>query len=89
MLLPEWVGLCTPQAPVGLSSDLSREAVSLSCCRPNPHGRFQSGLRLYFPELEPWVTVCFAPCHLSGLSVRKCGAEGCYPLLCLPHSPPL
>ena len=27
---------------MGLSSDLSREAGSLSCCHPNPHGRFQS-----------------------------------------------
>ena len=32
---------------MGLSNDLSCEAGSLSCCR---------GLRLYFPELEPWVT---------------------------------
>ena len=40
---------------MGLSNDLSCEAGSLSCCRPNSHGGFQSGLRLYFPELEPWV----------------------------------
>ena len=56
MLVPKYVGLCMLQAPVGLSNDLSCEAGSLSCCRPNPHGRFQSGLRLYFPELEHWVT---------------------------------
>ena len=42
VLVPEWVGLCTLQAPVGLSNDLSCEAGSLSCCRPNPQGRFQS-----------------------------------------------
>ena len=42
VLVPEWVGLCTPHAPVGLSNDLSCEAGSLSCCRPNPHRRFQS-----------------------------------------------
>ena len=42
VLVPKWVGLCTPQAPVGLSNDLSCEAGSLSCCRPNPHGHFQS-----------------------------------------------
>ena len=41
VLVPEWVGLCTPKAPVGLSNDLSCEAGSLSCCRPNPHGHFQ------------------------------------------------
>ena len=27
--------------------------------------------------------------HSSGLSVGKCGAAGCYLLLCLPRSPPL
>ena len=40
---------------MGLSNVLSCEAGSLSCCRPNPHGHFQTGLRLYFPRLEPWV----------------------------------
>ena len=33
--------------------------------------------------------VCFALRRLSGLSVLKCGAMGCYPLLCLPRSLPL
>ena len=42
VLVPEWVGLCTLQAPVGLSNNLSSEAGSLSCCHPNPHGHFQS-----------------------------------------------
>ena len=42
VLVPEWVGLCTLQAPVGLSNNLSCEAGSLSCCCPNPHGHFQS-----------------------------------------------
>ena len=42
VLVPEWVGLCTPQAPVSLSNDLSCEAGSLSFCCPNPHRRFQS-----------------------------------------------
>ena len=42
VLVPEWVGLCTPQAPVGLSNDLSCEAGSLSCSCPKPHGSFQS-----------------------------------------------
>ena len=42
---------------MGLSNDLSCEVMSLSCCRPNPHGAFSiRGLRLYFPKLEPWVT---------------------------------
>ena len=41
---------------MGLSNELSCEAESFSCCRLNPHRCFQSELlRLYFPELEPWV----------------------------------
>ena len=90
VLVPEWVGLCTPQAPVGASNDLSHEAGSLSCCCPNPHGRFQSEVWGFIsPRWSPGLRVCFAPLHLSGLSVRECGIAGCYPLLCLPLSPPL
>ena len=33
---------CMFLAPVGLSSELSCEAGSFSCCRLNPHGCFQS-----------------------------------------------
>ena len=48
------------------------------------------GLRLYFPVLEPWVAwSALFPAIRPGLSVRKCGAAGCYPPLCLPRSPPL
>ena len=63
---------------MGLSNDLSCEAGSLSCCRPNPHGRFQiRGLRLYFPELEPWVTPSASvPDVHPGLSVHECGVAG-------------
>ena len=47
---------------MGLSNNLSCEAGSLSCCRPNPQGRFQSGLRLYFPRAGTLgYAVCFAP----------------------------
>ena len=42
VLVPQWVGLCTLLAPVGLSNDLSLEAGSLSCCSPNSQGHFQS-----------------------------------------------
>ena len=76
VLAPEWVGLRTPYAPVGLSNDLSCEAGSLSCCRPNPHGRFQS---------EVWGFI--SPCWSPGL--WEYGAAGCYPMLCLPRCPPL
>ena len=63
---------------MGLSNDLSCEAGSLSCCRPNPHGCFLiRGLRLYFPELEPWVTrAAWLPAVRLGLSVRECRAAG-------------
>ena len=54
---------------MGLSNDLSCEAGSLSRCRPNPHGRFQS-------EVCLGCTVCFTPRRLSALSVRECGAIG-------------
>ena len=54
---------------MGLSSDFSCEAGSFSCCRPNPHGRFQS-------EVCLGCEVCFTPRRLSGLSVRECGATG-------------
>ena len=54
MLVPELVGLCTLQAPVGLSNDLSCEAGSLSCCCPNPHGHFQS-------EVWGFISPCWSP----------------------------
>ena len=53
VLVPEWVGLCTPQAPVGLSKDLFCEAESLSCCRPNSHGRFQSEVCGFISHWSP------------------------------------
>ena len=75
---------------MGLSNNLSCEAGSLSCCCPNPHGRFQSGLRLYFPELEPWVTrsaslpaVC--PVYLCA-NVGLQGATHCSACPALRHS---
>ena len=72
---------------MGLSNELSCEAGSLSSCRPNPQGCFHSGLRLYFPALEPWVVPSASlPAIRPRLSVRECGAAGCYPLLCPPCS---
>ena len=42
--------------PVGLSKELSCEAGSFPHCSLNPPQVFSvSGLRLYFPMLEPWV----------------------------------
>ena len=44
---------------MGLSKDLSREAGSLSCCCPNPHGLFQS-------EVSGFISPCWSP-GLRGL----------------------
>ena len=39
-----------------------------------------TGLRLYFPRPGALgCEVCFVPHRWFGLSVRKCGAAGCYP----------
>ena len=70
---------------MGLSNDLSCEAGSLSCCCPNPHRHFQS-------EVCLGCVVCFTPRHLSGLSVRECGAAGSasgHCLSCWSHTPPV
>ena len=55
VLIPGWVGLCTFQDLVGLSSEHSCEARSFSH-GSNPHCSLPPEvLRLYFPPLEPWV----------------------------------
>ena len=62
VLVPEWVGLCTLSAPVGLSNDLSCEAGTFSCCRPNPHGCFHSKVWGLFPRARALgYVVCFDP----------------------------
>ena len=59
---------------MGLSKDLSCEAGSLTCCRPNPQGRFQSEVfKLYFPALEPWVT---RSASLPGYLCTHVGPQG-------------
>ena len=71
---------------MGLSNDLSCEAGSLSCCR---------GLRLYFPELEPWVTrsaslptVC--PVYLcEDVGPQGSTRRSACPVLCHSESGPL
>ena len=76
--IPEWVGSCTFQDPLGLSNELSCEAGSLSCCRLNPHRCFQSViLKLYFPELELWVARSVSlPLVPRSLSTSECGTAG-------------
>ena len=51
---------------MGLSNDLSCETGSLSCCCPNPHGRFQSESEALFPHAGALgYAVYFAPRHSS------------------------
>ena len=51
---------------MGLSNDLSCEAGSLSCCCPQPPRAFSiTGLRLYFPTLEPWFAQSASLSHFS------------------------
>ena len=67
VLVPEWVGLCILEAPVGLSNDLSCEAGSLSCCcSPTPTGFFNQRSEALFPHAGALGhVVCFAPRRLS------------------------
>ena len=78
--MPLWVSPMTSPVRLGVSP----------AAAPTPTGIFNQRFEAVFP----WAgalgcAVCFAPCRLSGLSVRECGATGCYPPLCLPRSPPL
>ena len=70
VLIPGQVVLCMFQDFVGLSSELSCETGSFSCCLNTHSFFFQSEvLRLYFPTLEPWIArpACstVVPPHLS------------------------
>ena len=57
---------------------------------PTPTGAFNQRFEALFPGAGALgCAVCFTPRRSPGLSVCECGAPGCYPLLCLPHSPPL
>ena len=51
---------------MGLSNDLSCEAGSFSCCRPNPHGVFSQWFEALFPHTGALgYVVCFVPRHSS------------------------
>ena len=77
---PQWVSPKTSPLRLGVSP----AAVQ------TPMGIFNQRFEALFPCAGALGSaVCFTPCRLSGLSVRECGATGCYPLLCLPRSPPL
>ena len=75
---------------MGLSNDLSCEAGSLSCCRPNPHAFSSRDLRLYFPALELWVAWSLSlPRHSSWfIYARMWGLRVCQSPPCGVHQPP-
>ena len=90
VLVPEWVGLCTPQAPVGLPTTSPVRLGVSPTAAPTPTGVFNQWFEALFPRAGALgYAVFFALRRLSSLSVRECGALGCYPPLCLPRSPPL
>ena len=77
---PLWVSPTTSPVRLGVSPAAS----------PTPMGVFNQRFEaLFLCAGALGYAVCFAPRHLSGLSVRECGASVCYPPLCLPRSPPL
>ena len=82
---------CACHRPLWVSPMTSPVRLGVSPAAAQPPRAFSiKGLRLYFPALEPWVTQSASlPAFCLSLSVRKCGASGCYPPLCLPRSPPL
>ena len=96
VLAPEWVGLCTPQAPMGPSNDLSCEAGVSPAATPTPTGVFNQSFEALFPCAGALgCAVCFAPRPLSGLCVRaNVGPRGATrrstcPVLCHSESSPL
>ena len=77
---PLWVSPTTSPMRLGVSPAVV----------PTPLRVFNQRFEALFPHAGALgCAVCFASHRLSGLSVCECGAAGCYPLLCLPCSPPL
>ena len=77
---PLWVSQMTSPVRLGVSP----------AAAPTPTGVFNQRFEALFPRAGALgCAVCFAAHCSSGLSVGECGAAGCYPPLCLPHSPPL
>ena len=72
---------------MGLSNDLSCEAGSFSCCRPNPMGIFNQRFEALFPCAGALsYSVCFVPVYLCA----RVGPQGLLvvrlPALFVPHS---
>ena len=82
---------CAHSRPLWVSPTTSPVRLGVSpAAAPTPTGIFNQRFEGLFPRTGALgCAVCFAPRRSSGLSVRECGAVGCYPLLCLPRSLPL
>ena len=82
---------CARPRPLWVSPRTSPVRLGVSpAAAPTPTGAFNQRFEALFPCAGALgCEVCFAPRHLSVLSVRECGAARCYPPLCLPRSPPL
>ena len=78
VLIPEWVGLCMLQAPVGLSKELFCEAGSFSHCHLNPYRCFQSEVWGFIsPRWSLGLRGLFrSPTIPPSLSMWECGAAG-------------
>ena len=77
---PLWVSPTTSPVRLGVSP----------AATPTPTDVFNQRFEALFPRAGALgCAVHFVPHCLSALSVCECGAAGCYPPLCLPHSPPL
>ena len=82
---------CAHSRPLWVSPTTSPVRLGVSpVAAPTPMGVFNQRFEALFPCAGALgCAVCFAPRCLSGLSVCKCGAAGCYPPFCLPRSLPL
>ena len=82
---------CAHSRPLWVSPTTSPVRLGVSpAAASTPTGVFTQRFEALFPCAgAQGCMVCFDPRRLSGLSVRKCGAAGCYPPLGLPRSPPL
>ena len=82
---------CAHSRPLWVSPTTSPVRLGVSpAAAPTPRGVFNQRFEALFPRAGALgCAVCFDGRRWSGLSVGECGAAGCYPPLCLPHSPPL
>ena len=82
---------CAHSRPLWVSPTTSPVRLGVSpAAAPTPRGTFNQRFEALFPRAGALgFAVCFGARRSSGLSVGECGAAGCYPPLCLPHSPPL